>query len=339
MKKLRILALFHESHVPPDTREELSEKLDDRWAAFEMVAALRALGHEVVSLGVHDELLPIREAIAQLSPHIVFNQLLEFHGAAFYDAHVVSYLELLKTPYTGCNPRGLLLASDKTLAKKILTYHRIRTPRFAVVPRGRKPQVGRLRFPLFVKSAQEHASMGISQASIVTGAEALAKRVRFVHESLATDAIVEEYVEGREVTVSVLGNTRLTTLPPWELFFDALPEGTAAIATSRVKWNERYQEKLGVRNGPADLADDKARALVRIAKRAFRALEVTGYARVDFRLDAEGVPYVLEANPNPDLTPGEDFAESAERAGLHYPALLSRILSLGLSHRPAWKEG
>ncbi len=338
MKRLRILVLLPDSQLPPQTRAELGPEQDDVWSAFELVSALRELGHEVRTLGVHDELAPIREAIASDHPHVVFNLILDFHGAALYDAHVVSYLELLKTPYTGCNPRGLLLASDKTLSKKILSYHRIRTPHFAVVPRGRALRVpARLRYPLFVKSSVEHASLGISQASIVHGPESLAKRVEFVHASIGTDVIVEEYVEGRELTLGILGNARLTALPVWELFFDDLPDGAAAIATSRVKWSESYQAKHGIRKGPADLPDAKVREIVQLGKRTYRALGMSGYARIDLRMAQDGSVHVIEANPNPDLSPGEDLAASAEQAGITYPELLARILAHGLAYPAGWK--
>lgn len=341
MKRLRVLALFHTAHLPRESQsaDDTSEyKIDDRLSAGDLIGAVQELGHEVRVLGVEDELLPIREAIEEFAPHVVLNQLLEFHGAALYDAHVVSYLELLKTPYTGCNPRGLLLASDKSLSKKILTYHRVRTPRFAVVHRGRKARVARLVYPMIVKSGTEHASLGISQASIVNNETGLAKRVEFVHERIGTDAIVEEYVEGRELTVSLVGNKRLTAFPPWELRFGDLPEGTAPIATSRLKWNLDYQHKLGVTTGPADLTEDERRGVLRIAKRVYRVLGLSGYGRIDFRLDESGRPFVLEANPNPDLTLGEDFAESAKAAGVSYPRLLGRILTLGLAYEPGWMQ-
>ena len=338
MRKLRILGLFHESHAPPESRDELGKELDDRWSAFELVDALRGLGHDVRVLAVADELAPIRNSIAAWRPRIVFNQLLEFHGAPLYDAHVVSYLELLKVPYTGCNPRGILLAADKTVAKKILAYHRIRTPRFAAFPRGRRFRLPkRLEFPMFVKSDVEHASLGISQASIVQTPEALEKRVEFVHASVGSNAIVEEYVEGREMTVGVLGNSRLTVLPAWELLFENLPKGSAAIATSRVKWDAAYQKKLGITTARAELSDALEKRIERIAKRVYRALGLSGYARLDLRIDAEERVWVLEANPNPDLTPGADLPESAHACGMPYPDLLKRIVNLGLTYEAAWK--
>ncbi len=340
MKKLRILVLIDENEVPPETREELGENIyASRVVYFELVEALRTLDHDVRVQGVADELAPIRHAIHGWQPHVVFNLLLHFHGVALYDAHVVSYLELLKTPYTGCNPRGILLSSDKALAKKILSYHRIPTPRFLFVAQGRKPRVPqRMRYPLFVKTGQEHGSIGISQASLCKTEEQLHERVKFVHERLDADAIVEEYVDGRELTLSIVGNDRLTTFPVWELSFNNLPDGTAPIATSRVKWDEKYQQKLGVKSGPAsDLSDEEQRAIARLGKRVYRALGLSGYARLDLRMDAERKVHVIEANPNPDLANGEDLASAAQAVGIDYPALLQRIVGLGLAYRPGWK--
>jgi D-alanine-D-alanine ligase len=339
LKRLRILLLVPGSEVPPASPQELGEERDSTWAHYVIATTLAGLGHEVHALGVADELAPIRQAIEEFRPHVVFNLILEFHGAAFYDAYVVSYLELLKTPYTGCNPRGMLIASDKALAKKILVYHRVRVPRFATVPRGRKARLPHgAEFPLFVKSVVEHASLGIAQASIVNGREALEKRVAFVHESIGSDALIEEYIDGRELTIGVLGNQRLTTLPIWEMTFDNLPQGTAPIATSRVKWNRRYQEKVGLRTGPAEITPTQRAHIERTAKRVYKGLGMSGFARIDLRMDRAGRIYVLEANPNPDLTSGEDFAGSAEGCGLDYGALLQKIVALGLRYRAAWKE-
>lgn len=341
MRKLRVLVLMHDELVPPASLEGQSDEEINKWKMeFDVVATLERLGHEVIPLGVQDELLPIRHAITTHKPHIVFNLLLHFHDAGVYDSAVVSWLELMKMPYTGCNPRGLLLAGDKALSKKVLTYHRIKTPRFAVFPRGRKLRAlpPKLRYPLFVKSKSEHASTGIAQASIVRDEEALRERVEFVHRNVGTAAIAEEYIEGREITIGVLGNSRLKVFPVWEMFFDSLPDSAPKIATSRVKWDRAYQKKIGLRTGPAaDLPDGLADRIAHRAKRIFRALDLSGYARIDMRLDADGEVWVLEANPNPDLCFGEDFAESGERTGLGYEDLIQRIVSLGLAYEPAWK--
>jgi D-alanine-D-alanine ligase len=290
------------------------------------------MGHEVLPLGVRDDLSVIRNTIQEWRPDITFNLLEEFDGIAMYDQNVVSYLELLRIPYTGCSPRGLMLARDKALSKQILSYHRIRVPDFAVFPIGRKVRrPRRLRFPLFVKSLVEEASLGISQASLVEDDAKLHERVAFVHERLGTDAIVEEYIEGRELYAGILGNLRLQVFPIWELLFTKMPDDAPRIATRKVKWDYEYQKKWGIvsqeaSNLPSGLVDK----ICHLAKRIYRILGLNGYARMDLRLSAGGELYVLEANPNPQIAYGEDFAESAEKAGLDYPDLLQRILNLGL---------
>lgn len=339
MKRARVLALMHEHLVPPDSIDGLTEQeINPFRMEYDVLSALRRLGHDVAHLGVGDELLPIRHAIEEHRPHVCFNLLTHFFDVGAYHAHVVSYLELLKAPYTGCNPRGLVLAGDKALAKKVLTYHRVRIPGFALFRVGQPVRTPRkLDFPLFVKSVSEEASTGIAQASIVRDGDELRQRVEFVHDKIGTDAIVEEYIEGREMTVSVLGNERLSAFPVQELFFGKLPEGTEPIQTSRVKWDLAYQKKLGIESGPAtDLPAPAEKQIARTAKRIYRALGLSGYARMDLRLSNDGRVFVIEANPNPDLCADEDFAASARQAGLDYDRLIQRILNLGTQYRPAW---
>ena len=340
MKKLRVLALMHDDLVPPDAVEDPAVKEAAEWRTeYDVVAALKQLGHEVLKLGVGDDVAVIKNAVHEFKPDVAFNLLVEFHGAATYDQHVASYLELLRTNYTGCNPRGLTLARDKALAKEILTYRRVRVPRSQTFVKGRRVRrLKRLRFPLFVKSVSEEASLGISGASLVRDDEALAERVVWLHGHVGTDAIAEEYVEGREIYVGVLGNTRLTTFPPRELKIDNLPEGAPVIATRRVKWNAAYQKKMGVRTEFAELEPALARELSKLARRAYKSLRMSGYGRLDFRVDPQGRPYLLEANPNADLARSEDFAESAKKAGIRYRALIQRLLDLGMRYRADWKE-
>jgi D-alanine-D-alanine ligase len=255
-----------------------------------------------------------------------------------YDQHVVSYLELLHQPYTGCNPRGLVLARDKALSKKLLHYHRIPVPEFHVFPRGRKiRRPKRLAFPLFVKSATEEASWGISQASVVNDEERLAERVAFIHRQTESDAIAEQFIDGRELYVGMIGNQRLWTFPIWELHFKKAAD-MPVIATTKVKWDVAYQKRLGVTTSAAkDLPEGAEARILKICKRAYRILDLSGYARMDLRMTPEGRVYVLEANPNPQLGYGEDFAESAEAAGISYEDLLQRILNLGMRYRAEWK--
>jgi len=333
MKKQRVLVLMHPDLVPPDDRSGHDPQEADLWKTeYDVVTTLRGLGHEVQPLGVQDELHPIREAIETWKPTIVFNLLEEFHRNVLYDQNVVSYLELLQVPYTGCNPRGLVLARSKALCKKLLAYHRIRVPAFAVFPLHRAIRRPRkLPFPLIVKSLTEHASLGIAQASVVDTDEKLAERVTFVHERLRTDAIAEEFIEGREYYVSVIGNDRLLALPVWELVLDNMPANAALIATAKVKHDVEYQKRHGIDQGVAEnLPEGMAARMAQTSKRIYRLLEMDGYARIDYRLAADGSLYFLDANPNPEIAESEELAMAAQHAGISYPELLTRIINLGL---------
>jgi D-alanine-D-alanine ligase len=333
MKKQRVLVLMHPDLVPPDSREGYGEQEADQWKTeYDVVTTLRALGHEVRPLGVQDELHPVREAIETWSPTIVFNLLEEFHRNVLYDQNVVSYLELLRVPYTGCNPRGLVIARSKALCKKLLAYHRIRVPGFTVFPLHRsirRPR--RLEFPLIIKSLTEHGSLGISQASVVDSDEKLAERVAFVHERLRTDAIAEQFIEGREYYVSILGNDRLLALPVWELVFENMPANAALIATEKVKHDVAYQKRRGIFQRVAEeLPNGMASRIVQTSKRIYRLLELDGYARIDYRLAEDGSLYFLDANPNPEIAESEELAMAAKHVGIDYPALLTRVVNLGI---------
>ena len=336
MKRVRILALVHDHLVPPEDTTGVDILEADWKMEYDVIETLREMGHEVKVLGIHDDLTGIRAAAGAFKPHIVFNLMEAFAGVTTFDQNVVSYLELLRLPYTGCNPRGLILARDKALSKKLLAYHRIRVPEFAVVRPGRKPVLPkRLTFPMIVKSLFFEASAGISQASVVENHEQLARRVSFIHEKLGTAAIVEQFVDGRELYIGVLGNERLDVFPVWEMSFDKMPENRWKIATERVKWSTQYQKRHGIMTDQARVDPVHAEQMQRVARRAYRALDLNGYARIDIRMDDEGRMYVLEANPNPNLAYGEDFAESAEVTGLSYERLLDRIITLGLRWEPA----
>jgi len=335
-KPLRVLVVMHPTLVPPESLKGHSPEEINVWKTeYDVVFNLRRLGHEVRPLGVQEELNPIRVAAEEWKPDVVFNLLEEFHGLSNFDQHVVAYLELLKLPYTGCNPRGLVLARSKAITKKIAAYHRVRVPAFVVVPRGRKvTRPKSLRFPLFVKSVSEEASLGISQASIVENDEKLSERVRFIHESIGSDALVEEYIEGRELYVGVIGNERVRVLPTWELDFGKLTESGEPIATARVKHSPEYQKKHRIDIRRAEGLDPALeRKLQLTTRRVYRMLELDGYARVDYRLTAKGELYLLEANPNPEVAEKEEFASAAAASGIKYRALLARILALGLARR------
>ncbi len=341
MRQLRVLLMVHEELMPPESLEGLGEAEINSWKMeYDVLAALEQLGHKVHCVGVADDLKPVREAIAAYRPHIVFNLLMHFHEAGILDSAVVSWLELMRQPYTGCNPRGLLTANDKALCKKVLSYHRVQAPRFFIVPRGKRvSELPRgLEFPLFVKSRSEHASTGIAQASIVRDLDQLNDRAEFIHRNVGTSALCEEFIPGRELTIGVLGNQRLETTPVWEVTMDKLPEGAPNIVTSKLKWDLDYQKRVGLKSEPArGLPAATAASIDRLARRIYRALGLSGYARIDMRMDEDGRIWILEANPNPDLCFGEDFAEGFERRGYRYPELIQKLLNLGLRYTPPWK--
>lgn len=333
VRKLRILLLVHTDLVPPKDWNGMSdaEKADIK-TEYSVYQGLRKLGHEVLPLGLGDELAPLRYAIKTFKPHIAFNLMEEFQGEAIFDYAVVSYLELLGVAYTGCNPRGMLLARDKALSKKILHYHRVRVPRFHVLPRDVKVKVPKnIHYPVIVKSLVEEASLGISQASVVDGDDKLIERVGFMHRSIGTDVIVEQFIEGRELYLALLGNHRVEAFPLWELDVRGLPEKTHGIATRKVKWDREYQERYNIKiREVVDLSDEQTARIQALGKRIYRILGLSGYARVDFRLAPDGRVYFLEANPNPDIQPDAEFAGAAWTQDMKYEELLQKIVTIGL---------
>ena len=334
--KLRILVLTDESLVPVRPRAELKGRDKElRKTEYDIMSALKRLGHEASCVGLGEDLTVLARALRKQKPHVTFNLVEEQEGLPYFDQHVTGYLELRKQKYTGCNPRGLMIARDKGLAKKVLTYHRVHVPRFAVVPPRKK--VGapkRLRFPMFVKPLTVEGSEGISNASLVRDAEKLAERVAFIHAKVNSAALVEEFIEGREIYVGVYGNELLTALPPWELTMRKTSDSSPLIATDKAKWDPRYQRKIGLKTGPAQLEPKLASDLERLSKRIYRLLGLSGYARLDYRLNKFGTFYLLEANPNPQIARDEDFAQSAKHAGMDYEELLQKLLTLAQSYAP-----
>jgi D-alanine-D-alanine ligase len=334
----RVLLLTHQDFKMPEDISQLDPKEVADWRTeYDIVKALEKLGHETEILADVQEMKVLREALTNRKPDIVFNQLEEFLGENIFAHYVLGYFELMHQAFTGCNPTSLILGDNKPLMKKILSYHRVPMPRFAIFPRGRiikRPP--KLAFPLIVKSTAEHSSLGIAQASVVTSDDKLKERVEFIHEKLRTDAMAEEYIEGRELYVAILGNRRLQTFPVWEMDFGNLPEGASRIATEKIKWDLEYQKKIGIKTGPAEnLPEGAAERIHDLSKRIYGILGLNGYARMDFRLMEDGKIYLMEPNPNPDLGRSEDFAQSAKQAGMEYEHLVQRILDLGLQYQTA----
>lgn len=341
MSKLRILVLVHEALVPPEDVKKSAEEIEfEPWVTeYHVISTLRKMKHDVKVVGVYSDLSVIRQSVTDFNPHVIYNLLEEFDGEALFDQNVVSYLELLRVPYTGCNPRGLILARDKALAKKILAYHRIPTPKFQVFPKNKKTKRQKgLEFPLIVKCLTEEASFGISKASVVHNDEKLQERVEYINNKLNDDALVEEFIEGRELYVGIIGNYRQKLMPVWELFFDKAEKPEKEFYSNRAKFNKKYRSKKGIHTGPAKLDSTLEKKIYSVCRRAYKVLNLSGYARIDLRVTSEGKVYILEANPNPDISATDELAQSALHAKIKYKDLLKKILSLGMAWTKTYGE-
>jgi len=333
-KKLKVLALFDTAGTPPPDQDFTRELKTEDWKAeADVIRALKNLGHEVRTLGVFDEPGLILEEVKAHPPDVVFNLTEHFNNHSAYDQNIASLLEMLGVRYTGSGPTGLTLCKNKGMSKEILAYHRIRFPAFAIFPPGamiRKPK--RLAFPLFIKPVQEEASYGISQDSFVETEEAFEERVRFIHERMNQEALAEEYIEGRELYVSILGNRRLQVFPIREVIFSQIPEGKPRFSTFKAKWDDAYRQRWGIQNLFAEgLPNGMAERIGKICKKVYRVLRIRGYGRIDLRVTPDGQIVILEANPNPNLADDDEFPQSALKAGLTYEAMIQRIVALALS--------
>lgn len=326
---------MHTQLIPPAGLKESDFQRDDvPWSTeWDVLEGLKKLGHNPIPVGVICDLQVIKDAIDEHRPNLVYNLLEEFDGDTLLDQNIVSYLELLKIPYTGCNPRGLIIARDKALAKKIMSFHKIKTPQFQVFQKNKKTKKQQeLKFPMIVKCLTEEASLGISKASVVHSEEKLLDRVSYIHKKIGDDAIVEEFVEGREFYVGIIGNKKLTAFPVWELTFKNVDSPEKEFYTNRAKWNSNYRKRKGIKTEQAKLSKEKESEIQTICKEVYKNLKLSGYARIDLRMDIDENIYIIEANPNPDIARIDEFAFSAKYIGLEYTDLLSEILKLAKSY-------
>lgn len=298
--------------------------------------ALLENGYEVRPLGLYDDVRPLLDEVSEFKPDVIFNLVETFHGVTRWDKNIVGLIELLDVPYTGAALATLALCNDKGLCKKILRFHRVRGPKFHTFYRNRKVWLPKtLKLPFIVKPLTEEASRGISQASIVDDEKSFTERVQMIHERMGLDAIVEEYIEGRELYVSVIGDQRLRVLPAREMTFGQQHDDEPRIATYKAKWDNAYRKRWGIKNGFAGkLGEGMEARLSDVCKRAYRALNIGSYARFDLRVTATGEIYVIEPNVNPSIAKSDEFAHSADRVGIAYPALIRMVVNQALRRRP-----
>jgi D-alanine-D-alanine ligase len=328
---VKVLVVFDVAHAPSAgetfSPETLKEQ-EDKQTEADVLACLQRLGHEVDTLAVFDDVVSIIEKLKSFAPEVVFNLTESFHSKRAHEPNIPALLELMKVRYTGARPDGLMLCKDKALAKKVLAYHRVRVPHFVISSESRPlKRLRRFIFPAFVKPVSEESSEGVAKASFARSEEEALERARFIQEKFHCDALIEEYIEGRELYLSVLGARKLAVFPPREIFFDQVPDDEPKFATFKAKWDDAYRKKWGIQNGPArELPAGLEEKLARLARKVYRVLKIQGLGRIDVRLTAAGEIVTIEANPNPSLAREDDFAQSAASAGLEYDALIQKIL-------------
>ncbi len=330
-KKIKVLVLFdvgEPTSLDDDYTEDL--KSPDWKTERHVLGALRNLGYPFAMLGVHNDTELIREMIDRYQPDVIFNMVEQFANSLGNENRITSFLELQGVPITGCGSTGITLSKDKVISKKILSYHNVRVPEFVVQSPGQLIDIGpEMSYPLIVKPAREEASYGISLKSVVNNEADLVNRVCFVHERFKQEALVEEYIDGREVYVGVMGNERLQCLPAREMVWGEDVPARARFASYKVKWDDDYRYRWDIYNRFLPSLDKTTqRRLDATCKDIYRCLKLNGYARIDLRLTAKNDIVFIEANPNPMLARDEDFAMSAKKAGLGYSKLIDRIISL-----------
>jgi D-alanine-D-alanine ligase len=328
---VKVLVLFDVGR-PAAPGETFSPRVlkedEDKQTEADVLACLERLGHQVETLAVFDDVVSIVGKLKEFAPDVVFNLTESFHSNRAHEPNIPALLELMRMRYTGAKPDGLILCKDKALAKKVLLYHRLRVPHFVISPEARPlKRLRRFVFPAFVKPVSEESSDGIAKASFAKSEEEALERARFIHEKFQCDALIEEYIEGRELYLSVMGNRKLMVFPPREIFFEQMPEDEPKFATFKAKWDDAYRKKWGIKNGPArELPAGLQEKLTRLARKVYRVLKIRGLGRIDVRLTVSGEIVIIEANPNPSLAREEDFAQSAAAAGLDYDQLIQKIL-------------
>jgi D-alanine-D-alanine ligase len=297
----------------------------------QVARALRTNRHKVSLLPVHGDVKKLLNGLSRRKPNLVFNLLEEFGKGMFGANAAVAMMELLELPHTGGGPGELYLPQDKALTKKLLAFEGLRYPDFAVFSRDANLETGgNLRLPLFVKPLRMEASIGINGKALVRTTTEMMQRVRAIHKEVGDAALVEEYIEGREFYVGILGNQELQAFPPIEMDFSGLPNGAPHVLDSRAKWDKRSAVYKGTKAVVAELPDELRARLQKAAQEAYRALRVRDYGRVDLRLAETGEIYVLEVNPNCYLEESGEFATAAAAAGIDYPTLINRIAELAV---------
>jgi D-alanine-D-alanine ligase len=335
-KKLKVLLLFDSPYSTPRGYDFRNEFKEIDWdTEYDLFRALNECGYEVSLLGLYNDIGVLLEEIKEFKPDVVFNLAEVFNQKTYLDKNVTSFLEMLGLTYTGASPASLFICNNKALTKEILSFHKIKIPHFHTLYRKRRVWFSkRLKLPVIVKPLREEASRGISQASIVDNESAFIERINFIHQRMDADAIAEEYIDGRELYVSILGNKRIRVLPFREMKFGQVPEDEPRIATYKAKWDDNYRKRWGIKSVFAGkLPNGVDKKIENVCKRAYRALNIQCYARFDIRVTPQGDVYIIEANANPCLARCDEIAQAAERVNISYNRLIKKIITLAFKRR------
>jgi len=308
---------------------------DGSYTENDVWQALQECGYEVHRLSLFDDIRPLLDAVRDLKPDVIFNLCETYNNATHWDKNVIATMELLDVPVTGASSSAVFLCNDKGLCKKILRFHRVRVARFHTFYRGHKVWLPKaLKLPCIIKPLTEEASRGISQASIVDDESAFLARIKMIHERMNLDVIAEEYIDGRELYVSVIGDRALRILPAREMTFGQMAEDEPRIATYKAKWDDKYRKRWGIRNHDAKALDaELQKSIDDVCKRAYRALNIRSYARFDLRVTAAGNVYVIEPNANPCIAKDDELAQSALKAGISYTSLIRKVVNQALRRK------
>lgn len=340
-EKLKIAILYdiwgeEETEAPPEPKRKSRKRrrrrreMHDREEIFE---ALEKLGHEP-SYMVLDGTDKTLSALGKSDADMFFNLTESYAGDDTKEMHVAAYLDLLGRVYTGAGPQALYLAQDKSLAKKLFKFHDIQSPYFATCYRGLLDHAQDIKFPLIVKPTSEDGSIGIDQFSVVSSVKELMERIHYIQEEFDSPALIEEYIEGREIYVAVMGNEHPEALPLIELDLSKLPEGMAKVAGTEVKWEKDTEAYKVTKSAPAEDLDEEAIELLsKTALQTYRALQLRDYGRIDVRLTPKGEVYVIEANPNPWLSSNSEFFMAAKKSGRSYTEMVEAIIDLARNDR------
>lgn len=333
----RVLMVFDLPYSVPadyDFAAEFADP-DGSYTENDVWQALLESGYEVRRLSLFDDIRPLLDAVRDFKPDVIFNLCETYNLTTHFDKNIVATIELLGVPCTGASSSAVFLCNDKGLCKKILRFHRVRVPRFHTFYKGHKVWLPKtLKLPCIIKPLTEEASRGISQASIVDDEASFLTRIQMIQERMNLDAIAEEYIEGRELYVSIFGDRAMRVLPARELTFGQMSEDEPRIATYKAKWDDKYRKRWGIKNHFANALDpDLQKHIDEVCRRAYRALNIRSYARFDLRVTAAGNVYVIEPNVNPCIAKDDELAQSALKAGIAYPSLIRKVVNQALRRK------